>query len=323
MNSTTPGGDGAGKSADTEMNIERSRAKGALYRRIVRTSGAMRRRQPWRLLRSLLHPLRRIVRRHLNPLGVVALEVQDFVMFVDTRDIHVAPSLAADGIWEPHITSLLKAVLRPGMTFVDAGANIGYYTVLASRLIGPTGRVLAFEPDPANFRLLRQNVEVNECSNVTLVQKALGEDDKGARLYLSPDDLGDHSTIDSSRYARALAVDTLRMDEVFSDPASRIDWVKLDTQGSELSILGGMQGIFESGRFPSLICEYCPMRLRRCGTDPNATPTLLKSIGYDIEVIGVGNERSRSMDVRDLMEFADRVIEVDLLCTRHRPIPSK
>jgi hypothetical protein len=82
---------------------------------------------------------------------------------------HVLPSR------EQGIHDALERLLRPGDVFVDAGANVGFYTLLASRLVGPTGRVLAIEMMPATADILRQHVAINDCTNVELVEKALSD----------------------------------------------------------------------------------------------------------------------------------------------------
>ncbi len=92
--------------------------------------------------------------------------VQGHKLFLDKLD---TLELATREIYEPLETQLLLKRLKPGQTFVDIGANIGYYTLLAARQVGPAGRVYAFEPDEENFKLLQKNTEINGYSNVTSV----------------------------------------------------------------------------------------------------------------------------------------------------------
>src|ERR1035441_6724268 len=76
--------------------------------------------------------------------------------------------------YEPETKALLGSLIRPGMTVFDIGAHVGHYTLLAARIVGPTGRVYAFEPEPENFALLKRNVELNGYKNVTCVPKEIG-----------------------------------------------------------------------------------------------------------------------------------------------------
>ena len=91
-------------------------------------------------------------------------------------DLHVSRKIREEGIWEPYETSLLLQLLKPGHVFVDVGANIGYFSLLAASLVGETGAVFAFEPDPQNFTLLQASAEHNGLAHiVTALQAGLGE----------------------------------------------------------------------------------------------------------------------------------------------------
>ena len=77
------------------------------------------------------------------------------------QDQFVSRRIREHGVWEPYETSLVLRLLQPGDVFVDVGANIGYFSVLAASLVGDAGKVFAFEPDPDNFQLLCANAELN------------------------------------------------------------------------------------------------------------------------------------------------------------------
>ena len=101
--------------------------------------------------------------------------VDGLTMYLNPRDRVITPSMLAYGTWEPVETSLLLDNLRPGDTVIDVGANVGYYTLLAARKVGPRGKVVAFEPDPESFSFLKRNVKANGFTNVVLEQKGLVE----------------------------------------------------------------------------------------------------------------------------------------------------
>ena len=105
-------------------------------------------------------------------------------MYVLTRDLSLAPWLMLDGVWEEAITAVFRSLVAPGMTVVEVGANVGYFTLLAAELVGPRGRVHAFEPDPELFELLRDNVEVNAFDHrVTLHRRAVADFHGEARFH--------------------------------------------------------------------------------------------------------------------------------------------
>src|SRR6266849_3549362 len=79
------------------------------------------------------------------------------------------------GVWEPSVTQFIQGLLGPGAGFVDVGAHQGYYSLLASRVVGPTGHVFAFEPESFNFSRLSENVALNNATNVTAIRQAVGD----------------------------------------------------------------------------------------------------------------------------------------------------
>ena len=94
---------------------------------------------------------------------------------MDPADYAVGHTVARTGSYEPEVSATLREVLPPGATFVDIGANIGWFSLLAASLVGPTGRVIAIEPNPRNVALLRQSAKDNGFDNIDVVTVALGE----------------------------------------------------------------------------------------------------------------------------------------------------
>ena len=155
---------------------------------------------------------------------------------------HVLPSR------EQGIHDALERLLRPGDVFVDAGANVGFYTLLASRLVGPTGRVLAIEMMPATADILRQHVAINDCTNVELVEKALS--DRTGDTIMAKVPAGKHGQATVADFAHAYdsfeehEVQTTTLDEVCGG-RDRIALLKLDLEGAELHALAGARSTLE------------------------------------------------------------------------------
>lgn len=138
--------------------------------------------------------------------------------------------------YEPEVVSKLRELLRPGMIFCDVGANFGLLTLLAARLVGPAGRVFAFEPLPENARIIRQNIALNGFKNVTLIEAGVAETEGEALLHLSEDG-GSHSLAGVPPRGRpeTITVRTVRLDGV--PGLEWIDVLKSDTEGTEMSVL--------------------------------------------------------------------------------------
>jgi FkbM family methyltransferase len=199
-------------------------------------------------------------------------------MFVDTEDLLIAPYLLLDGIWEPEITALVQRLLKPGMTFVDVGANIGYYTLLATKQVGHTGKVYAFEPEPLNFELLRKNVIVNWFSGVVRTEKKAVSDAGGQiDFYVRQNYRGNSSIGPVTREhlenlydsMERIQVETISLDEYFPEPPS-IDVLKIDVEGAELDALQGMRHLIQSNPEIVIICEWSLGQMWTAKRDPRA-----------------------------------------------------
>lgn len=149
------------------------------------------------------------------------------------------------GTHEQQVLALFRSLLEPGWTVVDIGANIGYYTLPASQGVGPTGRVIAFEPEPRNVEHIYQHLRANGCTNVTVEPVALMDQPGEVNLYYGTDS-GIHSTI-HERLAKAsgeyLRVRATSLDEYCQTHHLAPDLIKVDAEGAELMVLTGMSRI--------------------------------------------------------------------------------
>ncbi len=189
-------------------------------------------------------------------------DVNGCSMLVFKDEPIITPWIKQTRIWEPELTNYLKKNLKAGQTFVDIGANMGYYTLLASKLVGDKGKVYAFEPASDSFELLLKNIELNGCTNVVPVQKAVSSHTGQAKLYGYgvADDAGRRGLTkvqdrDKEWLARNPAgrestwslVDTVRLDEVIAGDGVP-DFIKVDVEGGELDTLEGMKEILMQGK---------------------------------------------------------------------------
>ena len=156
--------------------------------------------------------------------------------------------------------------IRPGMRVVEAGANLGVFTLQLSMLVGPEGKVFAFEPDPTLHAALRKNLDRNTVKNVTPIPRALGS--RTARLGLKTFGLnsGDTRLCDDAAESGATPVDVVTMDDALA--GERVDFVKLDVQGWELEALRGMTRLLAENPGVQLFVEFWPYGLRRAGCAP-------------------------------------------------------
>jgi FkbM family methyltransferase len=183
------------------------------------------------------------------------------------HDLYISRRLARYGIWEPFESELLQRSLRPGARFLDAGANLGYFSILAAAWAGEGGRVYAFEPEPENFALLTANLALNGYEERVHACRAALSDHAGVgHLLLHPDNLGDHQL---SAEARASSIEVALVEGAawFAGREARLDVVKIDVQGAEHAVVRGLLPLLAaSGPTLRLLVELTPASLRAAGT---------------------------------------------------------
>jgi FkbM family methyltransferase len=165
----------------------------------------------------------------------------------------MTPAILQSGNWADELTMLMRSVLRPGMTFVDAGANVGYLSVLGSRLVGPSGRVVCVEADPANVEILRTNLWRNDCSNARIFQVAAWDRAGELNLVTNPAG-GAGSTVDRDpSLAPGVPVTALRLDELID---GRVDCMKVDCEGTDHRVIDGAAGLIRANPAMVLTVEH-------------------------------------------------------------------
>jgi FkbM family methyltransferase len=180
---------------------------------------------------------------------------------------------------------LVARLLPQGGTFVDVGANQGFFTMLASRRVGPTGKVIAFEPALTEARKLRANLRLNRCRNVTVEEIALGAERATAEFYMYLGHQGSWSGLrqgaeDVEVQAELIRVPVVPLDAYFAEHGlDRLDVMKVDVEGGELNVLKGAKGVIERHR-PFVLCEVEPRRTRQWNYDAGAILEELTRSGY-------------------------------------------
>lgn len=178
------------------------------------------------------------------------IKIDDHILFHHKNDFITIVTLSKDHDIE--VSKAITSFLKPGMTMIDAGANIGYFTLIAARAVGPHGHVYAFEPVPATVELLKKNVEVNGYNDrVTIVPKALTNKNTKVRIFLDSLHSGVSSMFRNGHEKDFVDVEGISLDEFFA----KQDWppihlIKMDIEGAEKLALDGMREL--SYRNPEL-----------------------------------------------------------------------
>lgn len=188
------------------------------------------------------------------------------------------------GGYEPMTKSLFQRLLPPGAMLVDVGANVGYFTVLGALLVGPRGKVLAFEPEPRNHAVLAANVAANALSQVTVRREACS--DRPGRHFLAVNrvESGWHRLAradGSTGPHRKVPVELTTVDLALADVDRPVDVVKIDVEGHEASVVAGMAATLEANPEITVILEHSPAQARLCGLDPTAAVAWLWEAGLN------------------------------------------
>jgi len=191
------------------------------------------------------------------------------------------------GRYEPQETALVRHLLRPGMTFVDVGANWAYFTLVGAHLVGPRGRVLSIEADPRACRALHANLARNGISSAAV--RNIAASDAPGRLRFQEyesraHDTGNFGVAQTTTLAergRHVEIDAEALDDVLDrEQIDRVHLLKIDIEGGEAKAVAGLTRRLSSHRIDNISMELHPYHLRDLGTSPAAVIAELRRYGY-------------------------------------------
>jgi FkbM family methyltransferase len=215
------------------------------------------------------------------------VQLPEFKIYVRPDDF-IGSWIAIAKSYEPHVTQGLRRYLKPGVCFLDIGANIGYFTLLAAALVGKRGRVLAFEPRPDNCALLRKSLDKNRFRNVRLYPHAAAEKEQTFELY--PDGTNSTGVLVDEQWRQPVppgqpyVVRAVVLDDCLAG-LDKLDVVKIDIDGAEVRAVQGMEGLIQRHR-PVIFTELCPVLLRDVShSTPEAYLEQLLGYGYTLGIV--------------------------------------
>lgn len=231
-----------------------------------------------------------ILRRRFDALSMAAVTI-------DSRGTRVRADLRTPlGLalyrygFSPPEARLVQMILRPGDVFLDGGANVGLFTLIAAAAVGTTGRVIACEPVPETIALLKANVGLNRFHWVEAYDVALGEAPGDAELFSFGPGAGLSSFAPESRAGSVrLPVRVVTLDALISSSPRPVRLVKLDIEGAEGRALLGAEGLLQSK--PDFLIEVEPSHLARQGSSPRELQAIFVARGYqgyEIQEAGAG-----------------------------------
>ena len=198
------------------------------------------------------------------------------------------------GTYEEIEANIMKEKIEVGDIAVDVGANIGLHTLNMARITSNEGKVFAFEPDPSNFKILEKNIQINNFQNIISEQKAVGEKFGETTLYQSKHP-GMHRIYPQSNESKGeIQVEVTNLDKYFMDInfIDKIDFIKIDVEGFEFSVLKGMKNILQNNKQIKILFEFMPENILEAGFSPIELLDYLSSFNFRIHCI---NEKTEEL----------------------------
>ena len=207
-------------------------------------------------------------------------------MWLDPDDL-VSNAILWDGRWEPGTWNALAQHLPPGGTLVDVGAHIGWYSLKAAKVVGPSGHVIAVEPNPPTLVTLRDDIRVNAYSGIILVAPVAAYDSETTlTFYAAPRENTGESSLSlanasqTGRIAASYQVRARRLDDIVRDAGvTRVDAVKIDVEGAEFRVLNGAVDTLARYK-PVVAVELLDPGLRAMGSSVDEVMAFMRAHGY-------------------------------------------
>lgn len=242
------------------------------------------------------------------------IEIQGSKMYLNVREADLSmrktfQSYATDKIHEKETTDLFKKNLKIGDVVLDLGANIGYFTLLAARIVGKKGRIYSFEPEPKNYKYLIKNIDLNGYNNIFPFQKAVSNKNGITDLFLCPYDTGHHTInqkegiddyhLKGNQKIEKIKIETVVLDDFIGTKEKRIDVIKMDVEGAEALVFQGMEKIINENKDIKIFFEFYPLLIKKMGNSPRELiQTILEDYLFSVFVIPSDYDASQNKIIK-------------------------
>jgi FkbM family methyltransferase len=199
--------------------------------------------------------------------------------------------LTAGQLYESETSNFIGSILQPGDTFVDIGAHVGYFSMLAAQLVGPSGAVFSFEPELSNYQHLLEHIELNGVANVRPLHMAVGAAPAVAEFFVNADNDGGHALWEVGRHPfnertrhapQSRKVFVTSLDQIFQGRDMRtLKAIKIDAEGAEFAVLIGARELLRRHRVPFIVAEINRFALESMGASERHVREMMTDLGYE------------------------------------------
>jgi len=237
------------------------------------------------------------------------VEIEGHKMFLDSFD---SLKLSINKSYEEFETDIIKKIVNDGDVVLDIGANIGYYTLIFAKLVGKSGKVYAFEPEPSNLAILKKNIEINDYKNVKVIDKVVSNKNGIVRLYIAKQNKGGHSICDKTN--QYIDVPSIKLDNN-NFLNEKIDFIKIDVEGAEMLVLDGMTKLLEKNNNVKIIMEYNPLMCKNLDISAVNYITKLNELNFDVYDLKEKTKTIKKINSADDLQYKPEFF-TNLLCIK-------
>ncbi|PKP57304.1 MAG: hypothetical protein CVT88_09110 [Candidatus Altiarchaeales archaeon HGW-Altiarchaeales-1] len=271
-----------------------------------------------RIMKFLENPIiAPIFRNFVSILRPNIVEVRGSKMYIDPKR-NPAIALYEIGGYENAETELFESQINEGDVVIDIGANVGYYTLIATKLVGKNGKVYAFEPDPTNFSFLKRSVEINNYGNVICEQKAVSNENGKLKLFLHKFQTGAYTIVGGGN--NYVEVETVKLDDYFENKNFKVDLIKMDIEGAEGLALEGIKKILDEDKDIKIFSEFVPKALEKSEINGENYLNMLTNSGFSIYEIIEGKDKNKPnlklINPSQFREFIKETNSTNIFCIR-------
>ena len=256
-----------------------------------------------------MHESQQITQKYLLEKGISFVDndtalrkIDEHSIYFDAND-HILVDVFSQNNppYEGTTLSVINKLLKNSMNVINIGANVGYLTLLLAKLVGPTGKVFAFEPYEKNVKFLQKNIEKNGYKNVEISPIAVSNKNGKAQLWLKPSAAWHFISDKKIPGLKKIDIESITIDSFLANRKTPIDLVVIDAEGSEQYIMEGMKQTIKENPDLEIIAEYNPYTLEAAGTNGEAFLGLVNELGFSIYLIDENKNKVRPVTKEEIL----------------------
>ena len=242
--------------------------------------------------------------------------VQGSKMFLDPGD---SLDLSINGVYGELDTKIIREEIHEGDIVIDVGANIGYYTLIFAQLVGSSGKVFAFEPEPKNFEILKKNIEINNYPNIVAEQKIVSDKSGIVKLFIAEHGIVGHRINQQKSSQKFIEIESIILDNYIKklNLDNKINFIKIDVEGSEPKVLEGAKEIMQKSNQLKIFTEFNREAVKKYSVEPKEMIDLLYRNGFKIYLPNYKENKINLTNVNELLTSKETLLEnINLLCKK-------